>query len=176
MNRRILFAAALASLPAALAAQTAAPAQPAPKPIAKADVSAKLEADYADLDADKDGKVSTAEIKQRLKKGAEADLALLTKERDSAFTRLDANGDGSISRAEFEAKATLPKIGEPDPAPVLARFDGNKDGQITKDEFRAPTLSNFDRMDANKDGTLSLTEQAAAAKKPAPKQTPAIRR
>jgi hypothetical protein len=150
-----------------------------PKPITRQQISDKLDNDYADLDADKDGKATADEINTRLRKGAEADLAVLRKARDDAFAKLDANADGSISRAEFDEKAPLPTIKDPDAKPHLDRFDTNKDGSITKDEFRALTLANFDKMDANKDGTLSVAEQkapATAKKKPAVKQTPAITR
>ncbi len=174
MIRHLAFAAALTLAPAAAAAaQGAAPANAPATPVTRAQLNARLEADYTNLDSNKDGKVGADEIKARLKKGAETELATLSKERDATFASLDANKDGSISRVEFNAKAELPKIGEPDAAPVLARFDGNKDGQITRDEFRGPTLANFDKLDADKDGTLSLNEQSAARKA---QQTPAIRR
>ena len=176
MIRRLALATTLALVPATAFAQ--ADTEQA-RPIARADISAKLDTDYADLDANKDGKASADEIKARLKKGGEEDLALIAKERDATFAKFDANKDGSITRAEFDAGAPLPTLKQADAAPVMSRFDANKDGVITKDEFRAPTLTNFDRMDINKDGTLSLTEQSAEpsnAKRPAPKQTPAIRR
>jgi Ca2+-binding EF-hand superfamily protein len=170
-----------AAVPATALAQPAAkPAEDA-KPISRIAISDKLDADYADLDADKDGKATTEEINARLMKTAEADLAVLKKARDDAFAKLDTDGDGSISKAEFEAKAALPTIKEPNAQPFLNRFDANKDGSISKDEFRAPTLANFEKMDSNKDGTLSAAEQkapprAAAKKKPTFKSTPAINR
>ena len=171
-----------ASMPAAaLAQQAAKPAAEESQPISRTAISDKLNADYADLDADKDGKATPAEINARLVKGAEADLAMLKKARDEAFAKLDTNGDGSIGRAEFDAKAPLPTMKDPDAKPFLDRFDADKDGSISKDEFRAPTLANFEKIDSNKDGTLSTAEQkasapAAAKKKPAVKQTPAITR
>lgn len=176
MIRRLSLAAAFALVSTAAFAQSDTEQA---KPISRADISAKLDSDYADLDANKDGKASADEIKARLKKGVEEDLAVISKQRDATFAKFDSNKDGSISRAEFNAAAPLPTAREADAAPVLSRFDANKDGVLTKDEFRAPTLANFDKMDVNKDGTLSLTEQSAepsSAKRPAPKQTPAIRR
>ena len=155
------------------------------KPLARSEISAELDGDYADLDADKDGKVTPAEVSTRLVKSAEAKVEALKKERDAAFAKLDTNGDGSVSKAEFEAKATLPSIKDPDAKPFLDRFDANKDGTISKDEFRAPTLANFDRFDKNKDGTLSVAERSTASasaagattgRKPAVKKTPPIGR
>lgn len=172
---------AVAALPGAVLAQAAArPAEEA-KPITRLSISDKLNSDYADLDADKDGKATAEEINARLVKTAEADLEVLKKARDDGFVKLDTNGDGSISKAEFDARAQLPTIKEPNAQPFLDRFDSNKDGAISQDEFRAPTLANFEKMDANKDGTLSVAEQkgprtTAAKKKPTFKSTPAITR
>ena len=151
------------------------------KPVSRTELSDQLNADYADLDADKDGKVTGDEIKARLLRKAEADIAVLKKARDEAFAKLDTNADGTISRAEFDARAQLPTIKDPTEMANsnLSRFDADKDGSITQDEFRAPTLNNFDKLDKDKDGRLSLAEQkgsAPAAKKPAIKKTPVISR
>jgi len=158
-------------------AQQAGQAEAA-KPITKSELSAELDADYAEMDADKDGKVTASEIDNRLQKSSEAKVEMFRKERDAAFAKLDTNGDGNISRAEFDDKAKLPTVKEPDAKPVLARFDANKDGTISKDEFRAPTLANFDKADKNKDGTVTPSERMAqAAPKKAPsKSTPPIKR
>lgn len=182
--RHVGFAALVAAtaLPAAALAQEAAKPAAEAKPITRLEISDKLNADYGDLDSDKDGKATAEEINARLLKGAEADLAVLKKARDEAFAKLDTNGDGAIGRDEFDAKAPLPTVKEPDAKPFLDRFDADKDGTISQDEFRAPTLANFEKLDKNKDGTLSAAEQKASApataakKKPAVKQTPAISR
>jgi len=177
MPLRLMTGLFLAALPAmALAQEAEAPAED--KPVTRAEINAKLDSDYADLDADKDGKVTPAEINTRLTKSAEAELDVYRKKRDETFAKLDTDGNGTISRAEFDAKAPLPKIKEADAKPFLDRFDKDKDGAITQDEFRAPTLANFEKMDGNKDGTVTPAElkTATAAKKPAPKQTPPIGR
>jgi hypothetical protein len=173
---------------AALLAATATPAlaqagaTETPVAVTKTEMSARLDTDYADLDANGDGKVDAAEIKARLKKGAEADLETIKKERDASFGRFDADKNGSISRAEFDARTKLPEIREAtdaDAKPVLDRFDANKDGNVTKEEFRAPTLANFEQLDKNKDGTLSVAEQqspVAPARKTTVKETPPVGR
>ncbi|MDP9423535.1 MAG: EF-hand domain-containing protein [Pseudomonadota bacterium] len=176
---RSMTAALVATLPLAAFAQEAAkPPAEETKPVTRLELSSKLDADYADLDADKNGKVTGEEIKARLIRKAEADLAVLRKARDDAFAKLDTNGDGSISKAEFEAKAALPAIKD---ATEMAnanvdRFDANKDGSITRDEYRAPTLTNFDRLDLNKDGTLAVAEQKATPAAPAARKKPAIKK
>jgi Ca2+-binding EF-hand superfamily protein len=181
MFARLTAAALLASIPAMALAQDAANADEG-KPVTRAELSTRLDADYADIDANKDGKVDATEINARLVKSAEAEIELIKKERDAAFAKIDADGNGSISRAEFDARAKLPTIKQPDAKPFLDRFDANKDGNISKDEFRAPTMSNFEKLDKDKDGTLSLAEQKAAAAPKAPakkttvKETPPIGR
>jgi hypothetical protein len=177
---------ALTAIPAMAMAQQAKPIAAAAageeaKPVTRQELSNELNSDFADLDADKDGKVTGEEIKARLMHKAEADLAVLKKARDDAFAKLDTNSDGSISRAEFDERAPLPTIkdGEAMATANLNRFDKDKDGSVTQDEFRAPTLANFDKLDINKDGTLSVAEQKAptiAKKKAAIKSTPAISR
>ena len=179
MLLQLTTAALIATLPVASYAQQAAKPAEETQPITRSQISDKLDKDYADLDADHDGKATAEEINARLLKTAEADLAVIRKARDDAFAKLDTNGDGSISKAEFDGKAPLPTIKEPNATPFLERFDANKDGTISQDEFRAPTLANFERMDKNKDGLLTVAEQSAPApttKKPAIKKTPAITR
>ena len=182
MFARLTAAALLATIPAIALAQAPASAEDG-KPVTRAELSNRLDADYADIDANKDGKVDSAEINARLVKSGEAELEVIKKERDAAFAKFDTDGNGTISRAEFDARAKLPTLKEPDAKPFLTRFDANKDGTISKDEFRAPTMSNFEKLDKNKDGTLSVAEQQAAAaaaktpvKKAVVKETPPIGR
>jgi hypothetical protein len=177
MFGRLTAAVLAASIPALALAQAPAETDEA-KPVTRTELSSRLDEDYSDLDTNKDGKVDPAEINARLVKSAEAEIELIKKERDAAFAKIDTDGNGSISRAEFDARAKLPTMKEPNAKPFLDRFDANKDGTISKDEFRAPTISNFDKLDKNKDGTLSIAEQKAPTppKKAAVKETPPIGR
>lgn len=153
-----------AALPAIAVAQATAPAAPAaPQSVTRAQVSAKLDADYANLDTDHNGKVTRVEVEKRIATENTAELAALSRQRDESFRKLDANNNGSITRAEFDAVAKLPAAPTPNATPVLTRFDTNKDGVITAAEYRGPTLANFDSVDTNKDGTVSAAEQQAAA-------------
>ena len=177
MFGRLTAALLAASIPALALAQAPAETDEA-KPVTRTELSSRLDEDYSDLDTNKDGKVDPAEINARLVKSAEAEIELIKKERDAAFAKIDTDGNGTISRAEFDARAKLPTMKEPNAKPFLDRFDANKDGTISKDEFRAPTISNFDKLDKNKDGTLSIAEQKAPTppKKAAVKETPPIGR
>jgi Ca2+-binding EF-hand superfamily protein len=164
MTRNIL-ALLCAMIPAAAVAQTAPAPQSAPA-VTRAQVTAKLDADYANLDSDKNGKASKAEVEKRIATETAAELAALVQRRTESFNKMDGNKDGQISKAEFEIAVPMPKAPPANAAPVLARFDTNKDGVITAAEFRAPTLANFDQLDANKDGTLTAAEQQAARTAP----------
>jgi Ca2+-binding EF-hand superfamily protein len=177
MFGRLTAAVLAASIPALALGQAPAETDEA-KPVTRTELSSRLDEDYSDLDTNKDGKVDPAEINARLVKSAEAEIELIKKERDAAFAKIDTDGNGTISRAEFDARAKLPTMKEPNAKPFLDRFDANKDGTISKDEFRAPTISNFDKLDKNKDGTLSIAEQKAPTppKKAAVKETPPIGR
>ena len=156
-----------AAIPAGALAQAAAPAAEA---VTRASLTARLDADYAALDVDKDGKANRAEIEKRINNETAEELKIIAERRNEAFTKIDANKDGQISKAEYEAGVPLPPAPAADVAPVLARFDSNKDGAITLAEFRAPTLTNFDKLDSNKDGTLTAAEQ-----QPKPAAAPAGR-
>ncbi len=153
-----------AALPAAAFAQAPSlrTAPPSDR-VTRAQIITQLDADYAELDGNKDGKATRAEVEKRIATAAAAELAAVTQRRDEAFKKFDANNDGSISKAEFETGAPVPKVRPADAAPVLAKFDTNKDGSITVAEFRGPTLANFDRFDLNKDGTLTAAEQQQSA-------------
>ena len=189
MFARLTAAALIAAIPGVALAQGGAAANDETQTVTRAAPSTDLDTDYADMDGDKDGKVTAAEINTRLVKSAEAKVEALRKERDGAFAKLDTNSDGTISKAEFDERAKLPTIKDPDAQPFLAQFDSDKDGAISKDEFRAPTLANFDRLDKDKDGTLTQAERNSAAasapissstatptKKPTIKKTPPIGR
>lgn len=171
MIRKLALLATLTLVPAAAIAQ-----QGEPKPVTKAELTAQLTADFADLDSSKDGKLSRDEVLKRVEKDTAAQIALLGQRRDAAFKKADANGDGSLSKAEFEAATPLPKAPAATAEPAMAQFDANKDGAITKAEFEGPTLANFAKLDTNKDGTLSVAEQQAAARTAQRQQTSAVGR
>lgn len=165
MIRNLALLATLTLIPAVASAQ-----QEQAKPVTKAELSAKLGADFASLDLNKDGKASRDEVVKRIERDTATQLTVLGQRREAAFKKIDANGDGSISKAEFDTATPLPTTTAADPVPAMTRFDTNKDGSITKAEYEAPTLANFTQIDTNKDGTLSVAEQQASVNRAAQRQ------
>jgi len=92
---------------------------------------------FQQADADKDGKVTLAELTAAVE-------AHVKNERGAVFDRMDANHDGNVSKEEFLAFEPPAPPGEdgqprkrrgPDPAEMMKRMDRNGDGVITADEL-----------------------------------------
>jgi len=151
---------------AAVAVGGAAYAQQAPAPrqeMTRAAVEQRTARMFDRLDADRDGKLDRA------------DRAVREKAR---FDRIDANRDGQVSYAEFTAMSTqrdgqsAARLGRGGPhrmalnafgrGGMIRLADADQDGAITKAEFEAATLTRIDRLDANKDGTVTADEAKAA--------------
>ena len=95
------------------------------------------------LDADKDGKVTLAE---------------LTQSKESWLGKVDANKDGVATAAEVEQSHQSRRAERA--ARVLEKRDTNKDGRLTQAESQMPERW-FARSDANDDGALTAAELAA---------------
>lgn len=143
-----------------LAAVAAPPAQPEQsttiKPIPRAQFISEMDSQFREMDADKNGQLTHAEIEQYQKLSALAEA----KARNSAqFAELDKDKNGQISPAEFG------KLVAPAPAAnslsMLTREDGNRDNQISLIEHRSATVANFDRLDTDKDGVVTAIEMKA---------------
>lgn len=105
----------------------------------------------AEMDLDKDGKISKAEWKGK-----------------AAFEVMDRNKDGFISAEDGPGGkgAGMPGMGMPTPEEAMARFkemDKNGDGRVAKDEFAGPP-ERFAMLDRDGDGAISQTEFEAALK------------
>lgn len=131
----------------------------------RADVETRVKQQFAALDANRDN-VVTAEERTAYREGKRKAM------KDRHFAALDSNNDGSISRAEFDAghagrsgmrggKRMHGGRGGGDGAKGFARGDVNGDGKMTQSEMTARALERFDRIDTNKDGTLSPEERRA---------------
>lgn len=105
---------------------------------------------FETLDADKDGKLTQAELDAY---------------KAQEFAKADTNGDGMLSAGEMLARAKA-RQGERMANRVnrmIARIDTDNDGMLSASEMQAmPRGKNmFKRMDANNDGTITTEEFAA---------------
>lgn len=106
----------------------------------------------AQLDTDRDGKISRAEFTTR---------------SNDRFAKLDTNGDGRIT--DDELKPRPPRDARPGPGDrragmvgrMIERLDSNDDGVITRAEFDAGETERFTRLDANGDGVIDTAEREA---------------
>ena len=152
-------------------------------------VIARVDALFARLDANHDGRVTPEEMQAmgERRRGEMQQHAGEMREhagdmRQHMFDRLDTNHDGSISREEFAAahQAGGPHPGMMPPPPggpegaeshrgmggggrggMGMRMFGDQ-GFITLEQMRARALERFDRADANHDGVLTPAERQAA--------------
>ena len=116
-----------------------------------------MDSEFRKMDANKNNIVTRIEIEQFQR----AASALEAQSRVRAlFAQLDTDRSGHLSPAEFGKMAATPP--PPNAAPVLGQADLNRDGTITLVEYRTVKLANFDRMDTDKDGIVSVAEMKAA--------------
>ena len=104
--------------------------------------SAKPDAEFMTMDADKDGKVSTDEHANASKK---------------MFDTMDANRDGKVTAAEMDAahkRVTGKKAKKSDlsAAEKIKVVDTDSDGILTAAEHAAASSSMFEKMDTDRDG------------------------
>jgi Ca2+-binding EF-hand superfamily protein len=92
------------------------------------------------LDANKDGKVSLAELVQS---------------KQSWLREVDGNKDGVATRAEIEANAQARRTEHVNE--MFTDQDTNKDGRISREESHMPPRW-FARIDSNSDGNLTREE------------------
>jgi Ca2+-binding EF-hand superfamily protein len=107
--------------------------------------------DFAAVDADKDGKITPAEVDAF---------------RAAEVTAADTDKDGKLSAAELSAMqlARLTARAEDMAARMIERHDADGDGALTAAELATrPAPQNlFDRADTDADGALSQAELDAA--------------
>ncbi len=112
-----------------------------------------MDMDFAAMDADKDGKVTPAEIE-----------AFHTARLKAA----DTDGDGFLSEAEVQAMITarMQERTKAMAAKMIERQDRDGDGKLSLAEMqpRSPQERMFDRIDTDKDGAISEAEMEAAKK------------
>lgn len=117
----------------------------------------QMDMEYGKMDADKNGRVTRAEI-EAFERGVA--LGQARARAQAKFAELDVDKNGQLSLVEFGKLVTgAPAV---DGRPLIAQLDSNKDGQISLIEHRAGKLSFFDRIDSDKDGVVSVAEMKAA--------------
>jgi hypothetical protein len=128
-----------------------------PTPVLRTEFIQVMDTEFKQMDADKNGILTRKEIEDFQR----ATGILAARQRNIAlFQALDKDKNGQLTPAEF---ANLPmSVPAPNAAPVLAQVDTNRDGSITMVEYRTGKLASFDRMDADKDGIVSVAEMKAA--------------
>jgi Secreted protein acidic and rich in cysteine Ca binding region/EF hand len=137
-------------------------------PKTRAELQTRVKDHFASVDQNKDGFVTSEER-------AAMRTTKLSEARGAHFTAMDANKDGTISRAEFDAAHAAGPAGAHGGAGamhhgrggtlagrMMERADANSDGKLSLDEAMTPALARFDRIDTDKDGTISDKERAAA--------------
>lgn len=175
MSKSILFVAGMGVAAVAAAAGIAA-AQPPEGPRAARDVTRqeliqRVDERFSQMDANRDGRVTVDERRAAAER-RRAEMA------DRMFDRLDANRDGSISREEMREGRMRRggRRGMRMAGPGGPGMEGPGDGrrgpgmggrrfamrEVTREEMRERALARFDRMDANRDGTLTVEERRQA--------------
>lgn len=135
----------------------------------RADVVARADQAFARADADRDGRVTRDEMRQAMeqrraarteRRGAAAEQRGDRAER--RFQRLDQNRDGSVSLDEVrQAQATRGQRH----ATRQQRRQNNllvQQGFLTQAQWRERALQRFDRLDFNRDGTVTREERRQA--------------
>lgn len=149
----LLLAGALLAAPV-FAQPRRAPAGPPPLP--RETFLSNMNADFAAMDTNHDGKLTRAEIEAWQQRQAEQQIMARNR---ALFQALDTNHDGMLSPEEFSKFHENPP--PPNATPMLQHFDTNRDGVISIIEFRAGTLANFDKLDTNHDGVVDANEMRA---------------
>ena len=153
MHNRLLAAFAMAAV---LQSQSAF-GQVAPVAVPRTAFIQTMDTEFNKMDANKDKLVTRTEIEQFQRAVAVVEAQARAR---ALFNQLDSDRNGQLSVTEFARMAGAPAA--PNPAAVLGPGDLNRDGQVTLVEFRTSKLANFDRMDSDKHGIVSVAEMKAA--------------
>lgn len=153
----------IASVVGLAAASSASAQSPETVPTTRAEVIQLLDARFATIDVNKDGGLAPVELQAIEAQVIAARKAELASAVQRAFAKIDTNKDGRLSLEEYGAAA--PKI-DSTPAEAAAELvkllDADKNGKVSGDEFKRRTLAGFDKLDANKDGTVTPAERSKA--------------
>ncbi|HEX8574521.1 MAG TPA: EF-hand domain-containing protein [Allosphingosinicella sp.] len=157
------------------------------QPQTRAAVAAQVQARFARADSNRDGFVTREEVRARAEARREQRRERRAERRAQLFERLDSNNDGSISRAEFSDRPALRGAERGERRTVrgerrgqrfanrggrgmgggfgargFAAMDLNGDGRVALAEASRAALQRFDRVDSDRDGTITPGERQAA--------------
>ena len=107
------------------------------------------------MDADKDGQLTRLEIEQFQKASI---VAAAQARKRQLFAALDVDKNGQISPTEFLRVPMNTPAANPQ---QILNFDTGRDSKVSLLEHRTATLANFDRLDTDKDGNVSVVEGRA---------------
>ena len=79
---------------------------------------------------------------------------------NESFDLVDIDGNGALSREEFDGRRKV--FATEAKKKMFARLDRNEDGQLDNTEF-PPYLVEWDNLDTNQDGLLSVEERRAGS-------------
>jgi Ca2+-binding EF-hand superfamily protein len=154
-----LLSAGLFALPTVAAAQPGL--KDGPEPRTRAELQKVLTEHFEQLDMDRNGVISSAERK------AEHD-----RRQAAMFQRIDGDGDGKLSPSEFAAAREHHAEGagrEGRKGGRMAKLQERREARmkedLTREQFMSRGLAMFDRVDSNRDGTISEAERAAIRSK-----------
>ena len=120
-----------------------------------------------------DGKTGTSKSRASYFDRIDADkdgavtLEEVTAAHSARLAKIDADGNGAVSRDEFMAsgKASGKAKASERKAKYFDRLDADKDGTISGEEWHAVAQTRFAALDADKDGKVTKEELAAARDK-----------
>ena len=130
--------------------------------LTRAEFSAGQSARFSGIDANSDGFLSRDEHKVHSDKRRQQMEAV-------RLQRLDANADGKLSDEERaagpgkggEKRGRRGGDGAPDSARMFDRMDADKDGRVSLAEMSTPADKLFAEADANKDNAVTVAELQA---------------
>lgn len=170
MNKLTIFAvvALLGIAGTAVAEPAVAPRIDRNADVTRQQVIERTQQRFARLDLNHDGRFTSEEARQ----GAEQRRA---ERAGRAFERLDLNRDGNLTRAEFDqARAQLreqrtdrrtergPRRGMRGMRGMRGQRLFGEQGFVTREQFEQRALARFDRLDADRNGTLTAAERQQA--------------